>query len=251
MSIRCQVTESKQLRFYVNKKNKNYPISRDKCIKIGEKKIQDYLGNRGLKIRPLRYSDIKNLEDYDEAENLCGDMDIMIFSILGEIEDENPQDPSQYKPKDGLVRLTYVIVPRDKPKHILGLLSAIINYRDEYLSKNIPEFYKELLKVNTVYVELGCSYQKPPLNRRVTGTNYFLRSFIILEALKLASVRILWSVATGTVRGKKEELRKLEAKRMCKFYGKTKYSFCDIVEFLNKFFKRVREKNLLRYTKRK
>lgn len=249
MKFTCNIDKKKHLQFYMTHENSNIELSKSRCLSYGKKKIKHYLNKIHLFIRPLSTNDITYLSNPDIQKQLCeGDMDINITSILSDIEEyNNNQNVSEFTQNDGSIRITYVLCHRSKPSIILGLVSAVVNYKDKNLEQTIEGLYKQLKQMNTLYIELGCSSSK--YKKFVSGTNYFIRAYILLVALENMPVTTLWGQVSGTVRGSKDELFKLHKKRSCLQYQKSDFYICDVFTFLNEFFRRLNTDDLLLYTK--
>ena len=176
----------------------------ESCVNRGSQIIQEYLSGWNLYIRPINKQDVKKLSNSETLrENLCGeDMADQLGNVIDEIieyieDDEAEGDYSNYE-INNQVRLTYVLSPINNDKIIIGIVSAVINYNDPSLEINIGEFYDLNLKnKNSLYIEIGCSNQKKDLKQFATGTNYFIRAFILLKAFELKDVRLLWGSASG------------------------------------------------------
>lgn len=253
MTFTCTINDKAILKFYMAHKESNIILSTSRCLKFGKKKIDHYLNKFNLIIRPFKRDDLSFLESYDEWENLCGDMSIVIPIILSDMKDvikkDKNVDLSNFTHNNN-TRLTYVLCHKLN-EHIMGFVSAIINYDDDafkHMAHPLHGVYKNFIKQDTLYVELGCSSQK--YNSIVTGTNYFIRAYILLVSLENRPVNILWGQVSGSVDGDRDKLFKLHVTRGCSRYKKTDYYMCDVLTFLSEFFRRLDSNDLLKYTKR-
>ena len=164
----------------------------------------------------------------------------MLGILLDNIDDsESCDNCSNLITTEGM-RLTFVLSPINNNKKIVGLLSAIINYSD----RTTPNILKG---IDALYVELGCSSDQ--FKDHSTGTNYFIRAFVLLEAFRYKSVRNLWGSASGEIGGDNKALQDIHIKRKCVFFEETKIYYCDPIEFLNEFFRRLHDNSLLLYSK--
>lgn len=251
MNIKC--TKNGNLVVYeTNDDNKQSPVKIDDCVNIGIDTIQLYLAKWKLKIMPLTILHCKKLNKSEDLRvELCGDdMEISLLQVVSEIVDEfedgNIKNPSNFD-IDGGVRLTYVLT-NNTGTVILGIISAIINYDLKFVQHTISTFYNDkIAKGENLYIEIGCSSSIPKYKDCVSGTNYFIRAFVLLKAFSLKKVRTLWGQASGSVRGKQSQLRDLHIRRGCKFVGDSDFYECDSIEFLNIFFSRIGDGSLLKY----
>jgi hypothetical protein len=238
--IDCNIINNgKYAKFSVSR---NSPTSSKKttiknCVHYGINLIQDKLKLSGLRIRPLVKKDLKSYDKY--SHDLCGDMENMLELILGDLEDEEDKTSIHDISFDGGRRLTYVVVSLDDDNTILSIVSAIINYKDKSLRQTSLKFVEDHLEDNTVYIELGCSYQgkskdskEKSLKEMATGTNYFLRAYILLRCFEDMNIRKIWGQQSGDVKF----LTALNTKRKCHIYEGTDKYYCDPIEFLNSFF---------------
>jgi hypothetical protein len=233
---------------------KNKITSIDNCVNYGISLIQTYLSEWNLRIRPIDKEDIKKIIKSDKLrENLCGDsMEDMLLNAIDDIQDdlenEDTKGTFDFYELNEIIRLTYVLSPI-KNNTILGIVSAVIDYRDNALNITMGEFYESKIKKNnTLYIEIGCSSQKH--QEFTTGTNYFIRALILLKAFEIKNIRLIWGSASGNIRGEHSKLKEEHIKRKCKFINDTNYYYCDPIEFLNNFFDRIHKKDLLKYTKK-
>lgn len=239
---------------YEETSGKNKIITINNCVNNGIQIIQNYLSEWNLQIRPISKEDIKKIIKSDKLrENLCGEsMEDMLLNAIDDIQDDlqnkDTKGTFDFYELNKIIRLTYVLSPVGK-NEILGIVSAVIDYRDNALNITMGEFYESVIKKNsTLYVEIGCSSQKQ--QEFTTGTNYFIRAFILLKAFEVKDIRVLWGQSSGLSRGEGSKLREEHIKRKCQFVEDTNYYYCDPIEFLNNFFDRIHRKNLLSYTKK-
>jgi hypothetical protein len=166
------------------------------------------------------------------------------------MEDRENGKVSYYTQKES-TRITYVLCHNTKKHIILGFVSSIINYKEESFEENhvLSGFYQQIQHMDTIFTDLGCSSQK--YKKLVTGTNYFIRAYILLISLEHRPVSILWEQSSGSVNGDRDKLFKLNKTRGCQRYNNSDYYTCDVFTFLNEFFRRMNEKDLLKYTQKK
>jgi hypothetical protein len=209
------------------------------CVNYGINLIQNKLKASNLRIRPLVKKDLKSYRKY--SSDLCSDMENMLELILGDLEDAEDMNNIHDVVYDEGRRLTYVMVSLDDDNTILSIVSAIVNYKDETLKHTNPKFVEEHLHsgVDTVYIELGCSYQGDSLNTKgkslktiAIGTNYFLRAYILLRCFEDMNIRKLWGQQSGNVK----YLTELNTKRKCHIYENSDKYYCDPIEYINEFF---------------
>ena len=253
MQFTCDINDDKSdLQFNLAHKDSKLNLNKSRCLKYGINKITEYLNKFDLFIRPFYNSDLKYLSNNSKIQDgLCGDMDIM--PILNEMNDYLQKattgiNLSDYKLDNGGVRITYVLCHTSKPKVILGFLSSVLNYNEPSFREghSIDGLYKKLEQMDTLYIELGCSSIK--YSQIVTGTNYFVRAYILLVTLKNTNIKILWGQVSGDVRGSRDKLFDLHKQRSCLRYDKSDFYTCDVFTFLNEFFRRLNTNELLRYT---
>jgi hypothetical protein len=239
ISIIC--TPDGKYKIYKEINRKKTTIQSDECIDYGQTLIQNYLELKGMIIRPLTIKDVKNLNaDNKLRSQLCGEnLEDMLSILIDDINYLKPKNCHNFVQDDDTIRLTYVLSHKNNKNNIVGLVSGIINYSDG----STPEILKN---IDGVYVELGCSNQAN--KNHSAGTNYFIRAFVLLESFRYKSVRNLWGSASGEIGGDNKVLRNLHIKRKCAFYEDTKIYYCDPIEFLNEFFRRIYIKDLLLYT---
>jgi hypothetical protein len=245
MNIRC--TKNNTFVIYEKDNNKYKPIKINECVERGTNLIQSYLKEWNLVIRPIDRKDCENITKHEEIlDDLCGEA--MSDSLGSVIEDMNDiKDPSFFE-LDNMLRLTYVICPTNKKRLLLGIISAVINYRDTSLKFTIKPLYKEIKKYNTLYIEIMCNYQNKQYKECTVGTNYFLNAYVILHAFKVKEIRKIWASASGS--SKIGELKDVHIKRGCSFIEDSKYYYCDPINFLNIFFERIEKKTLLTFAKK-
>lgn len=217
----------------------------DNCIRYGVNSIQKYLSEWNLKIYSPSKEDLENI--LENVDDICGDMGDVLASVIDEMLEESEEDYSVYESSEG-IRLTYFLAPISDRTKVLGIISAVINYKESSL--NVYDFYSKLMEVDNLYIEIGCSNQSKKYKEFATGTNYFIRVFVLLKAFELQPIRKLWGSASGTIKGENSKLREEHIKRKCTFIGDTKYYECDPIAFLNTFFSRITSKDLLKYTKK-
>lgn len=238
--IDCNIINRKYAKFSVNRissEGKHNKSTIKNCVNYGINLIQNKLKASNLRIRPLLKKDLKSYDKY--SSNLCGDMENMLELILGDLEDVKDKNNVYDITYDEGRRLTYVVVSLDDDNIILSIVSAIINYKDKSLKQTNPKFVDEHLEGDTVYIELGCSYQGNSKNDKgkslkeiAIGTNYFLRVYILLRCFEDMNIRKLW----GQVSGDKAKLESLHIKRKCYIYEDTDKYYCDPIDFINNFF---------------
>ena len=248
MNISC--TSSDQ--FIINQNNYQY-ITDNECINRGKYLIENYLSDWNLSIRPLNFEDVNNLYDNNDLlDDICGlTMADNLGFVIDEIKEEADENPSLYNSEEGL-RITYILCPLNDQNEILGIVSAVINYRDPSLElSSFGNFYSQVIEnINSIYVEIGCSNQNPQYKQYVTGTNYFIRVYILLIAFEIINIELLWGSASGETSESKQQLHQLHIKRSCTFVEGTDIYHCDPITFINTFFERLYNRDLLKYTNR-
>lgn len=197
MPISCK-KEKDRLLFFWNKSL----IPGEKCGEIGKEIIASYLAGYSMEIRKLTFDDIKAIN----PEELCSDDSGVLSDLLGSIF----RDLEESKDLGLEERYTYVIVHK-------GKVGSIIT--GSYQSGT-----------QGFYLDITCTDKR---KREVSGTNYFIGSYIILDLLQQG-------VLLKNIWGNMEDPDKLSdyhRRRNCTVEGNI-FS-CDIVDYLNGFFSRM------------
>ena len=250
MQFTCTINDKAHLKFYLVHEDSKILLSKSRCLAYGKKKIDMHLNKFNLLIRPINRDDVKYLRSPKRQENLCGDMDLNIPPILGDMEDYTGNDVS-FMEEENSVRITFVLCHKSNPRVVLGFISAIVNYKEKSFRSDehpIVGLYKRLEQMDTLFIDLGCSSEK--YNEIVTGTNYFIRAYVLLVALENKPINVVWGQNSGSSQGTNAKLWRLHQNRGCIRYRDTNMYTCDTFTFLNNFFRRMDANDLLRYTKR-
>ena len=248
MKFSCEIDKNSKLKFYIvhNKSRTNIDIK--KCIKYGQNQIQKYLEKYDLYIRPITRNDVKLLRDMNNSDNLCSNISSSLQPILSDLEDSDYNSIGIIKQEDS-IRITFVLCHKSNTSKVIGIISSILNYKDpgfQYIT-GLEGFYTEIQSTNNLYIEIGCS--SSIYKEIVTGTNYFIRIYTLLESINISPVNTIWGQVAGEVDGSKNKLVKLHKKRGCRMIGTTSFYECDTFVFLSEFFRRLNANELLKYTR--
>ena len=216
----CKINGSR-INFYEEIKGKGIKlISKDNCIHIMKEKIKKYVKSKGCYIKLLTKRELKillrknkNGERYLLNKVCEQDREGDVVAILeGDIEE---------------------IIDDNKPNIFIYALLKKGNII------SISSIYKEYTELNIkrIYFSGSCSVKQEP--KIIVQPNYFLRAFSILELLENNNLEIIWGIMGGDLKFLAEHHKgrgcDVDIERRPPIYK------CEIVEFLNIFFKFLEE----------
>lgn len=90
------------------------------------------------------------------------------------------------------------------------------------------------IEPDTLYVDLGCTYQSEKYRAQAAGANYLIRVYVSAQLLLEYDLRYIRGQAVGSIGGSQELLFKYHEDRGCIVFSDAMYT-CKITDYLNRF----------------